>query len=95
MTDGLSLPMSGLVLAMILLGFALGLAYFATLQRSVALLSARRGALVPLALTLLRIAGAVGVLALIARLGALPLLAAFVGFLVARGVMLRAARRSA
>lgn len=74
-------------------GFAFGLLYFAALKRTVLTLASHRGVLAPLSLTLGRVAAAVGFLALAARLGAAPLLAAFVGFLVARAVALRRERR--
>lgn len=83
-----------LTMMMAFAGFAFGLAYFATLKRSVALLATRRGWLGPVALTLGRIGAAVGFLFIAAKLGAAPLLAAFLGFLLARTLALRAARRA-
>jgi hypothetical protein len=82
-----------LVLATASAGAAFGLVYFAALDRTVVLLAAGRGWLGPAALTFGRIAAATLFLALIARLGAAPLLAAFLGFLAARAVALCAARR--
>lgn len=82
-----------LVAAMALGGFLLGLTYFAALRRTVALYGAGRGWLSPAILTLGRIAVAVAIFAFAATLGALSLLAAFAGFLAARFVSVRRARR--
>jgi hypothetical protein len=76
-------------------GLVFGLAYFAALRRTADLFSAGKGYLVPAALTLGRFAGAVAVFGLAAWLGALPLLAALLGFLLARTAALRTARRTA
>lgn len=75
-------------------GLAFGLLYFAVLRCSVLLLVDRRGWLGPLALTLGRIAAATLLLFLAARLGAVSLLAAFAGFLMARTIALRARRQA-
>lgn len=77
-----------------LAGFVFGLLYFAAVQRTTSLFAAGRGWLVPVALTIARIAAAATFLALAARLGAAPLLAAFAGFLLARAAALRAARKA-
>ena len=95
MMPTLSLPVLALCLATAPLGFAAGLAYFAALRRSVALFAGGRGWLQPLALTLARLAAATILLGAIARLGALPLLAAFAGFLTARAVSIRLSRETA
>ncbi len=87
-------PMIALAVTMAFSGFAFGLIYFAALQRSVRLFTSNRRWLGPVAFTLGRIAAAVVFLGLAAKLGALFLLAAFVGFLLARAVSLRAARRT-
>ena len=76
-------------------GFGFGLAYFAALRRSVDLYAAGRGPLVPALLTAVRIALAIAVFAVAAKSGATALLGAFAGFLVARAVAVRAARRVA
>jgi hypothetical protein len=76
-------------------GFVFGLAYFAALRRTTHLFSSGGGYVVPVALTVGRFAGAVVLFGLAARLGALPLLAAFLGFLLARTVAVRASRRTA
>ncbi len=76
-------------------GLLLGAAYFAALRWTVDLFSAGSGRAMPAALTLGRLAGAAVFLAVAARFGALPLLGAFVGFLVARSVALRFTRRAA
>lgn len=78
--------------AMAAAGLAFGLAYFAALRRTVLLLGSG-GRLGPAALSLGRIAAAVIFLGLAARFGAVPLLAAFLGFLLARALALRALRR--
>jgi hypothetical protein len=74
-------------------GFAFGLLYFAALKRSVAVFVAGRGLLAPLSLTLARLAAAVVFLGLAAHVGAAALLAAFIGFLLARTLALRSAQR--
>jgi NhaP-type Na+/H+ or K+/H+ antiporter len=94
MTHGGLASAATLALATALTGFAFGLVYFAALKRTVALYGAGRGWLGPTALTLGRLAVAVVLLVLAARLGAVPLLAAFAGFLAARALALRAARRA-
>jgi hypothetical protein len=74
-------------------GLLVGACYFAALRRTAALYAAgggRRAA----AVTLLRMAGAIIFFALLARFGALPLLSSFLGFLLARGLALRASRRT-
>jgi len=76
-------------------GLLAGTAYFATLRRTVDLLSADGGRLTWAALTLGRLVGITLFLAAAARFGALPLLSAFLGFLVARGFALRRLRRLA
>ena len=76
-------------------GLFFGLGYFIVLQRTAGLLVGGRGRLLPVALTLGRIAAAILFLGLAARFGALPLLTAFVGFLLARALALRAAKRFA
>jgi hypothetical protein len=81
-----------LAAAMAAAGAVFGLAYFAALHRTATLLAAGRGWMAPSALTLGRIGAAVVLLALIARLGALALIAAFLGFLAARAIALHVAR---
>jgi hypothetical protein len=70
-------------------GIILGAGYFALLRRSLALRAA--GAL---ALALGRLLAAVAFFGFAARFGALPLLSAFLGFLAARPLALRAAREA-
>lgn len=79
----------GLPLATAVTGLGFGLVYFAALRRTVALFAADGGWRGPVALTVGRIAAAVVLLAFVARLGAAPLVAAFVGFLLARAFALR------
>jgi hypothetical protein len=76
-------------------GLVVGLVHFAALWRSTELYSAGRDQLAAGALTLGRIAGTILFFGLVARLGALPLLTSFIGFLLARTFALRAARRTA
>jgi hypothetical protein len=89
--------MTGVSLAFVaaLAGLIFGLLHFAVLRRTVEFYSAGRGRLAAAALTLGRIAGAIVFFVLAARLGALPLLSAFLGFLLARTLALRPARRTA
>ena len=74
-------------------GLAFGFCYFAVLRRTADLYG--RGRLVPAALTLGRLGAAILFFSLASRNGALPLLTGFLGFLLARGLALRAARRAA
>lgn len=82
---------SALVIAatMAFAGLALGLIYFRALRQTVDLFAGGRGWLGPAGLTLARIAGAVIVLTFMAQLGAMPMLAGFLGFLLARSITLR------
>lgn len=88
-------PQVATILAMALAGLAFGLVYFAALRRTITLFSTGRGWLAPVALTLGRLAAMAVLLALAARLGAAPLLAAFAGVLAARFIALRMTRRAA
>jgi hypothetical protein len=85
---------SVLTLMMAAVGFGLGLAYFATLRRTVVMYATGRGWFGLLALTLGRIGAAVLFLAAAAKLGAATLIAALCGFLLARTIAVRAATRS-
>jgi len=76
-------------------GLLLGLAYFATLWRTVALLVDGSSWLAPAALTLGRMGGLALFLGISVRLGALDLIAAFIGVVVARLVALHVVRRAA
>ena len=82
----------GLTFLMALAGLVFGLVYFASLKRSVTLFVGGKGWFGPLALTLGRIGVAVAFLYVAAKLGAAPLLAAFIGFLMARVLALRERR---
>ena len=96
MTSSGLFPNVELMLGMALAGFVFGLAYFAALRRTVALIAAGSGWRSPTALTLGRIAAATLLFAVAAiKLGAAPLLAVSIGFLLARAAALRAARRAA
>jgi N-ATPase, AtpR subunit len=83
-----------LTTTMLAAGFGLGLAYFATLRRTVVIFASGRGWLGLLGLTLGRIAAAVLFLAVAAKLGAATLIAALGGLLLARTIAVRAANRS-
>lgn len=87
-------PGPDLIFVMGFAGLVLGLLYFASVRRTAALLTTRKGLGWPFAFMLGRIAAAALFLALAARLGAAPLLSAFLGFLLARTVALRRAGRS-
>ena len=75
-------------------GLVVGLGYFKLLGKTIALYGRQGSWLGPVALTLGRLLGVGLLLALAARFGALALLVAFVGFLLARAIALRAARRA-
>ena len=77
-----------------LVGLAVGLVHFAALQRTVELYCTGLVGLA-IALTLGRVAGTILVFGFAAKLGALRLLALFLGFLVARTLALRAAGKTA
>jgi hypothetical protein len=94
MNDGTLASTLVVAAAMAFAGSALGLIYFRAMRRTVDLFAGGRGWLGPAGLTLARIAGAVIVLTFMARLGAMPLLAGFLGFLLARAISLRSARRT-
>jgi len=83
-----------LTFLMALAGLAFGFVYFASLKRSVSLFVSGKGWLGPVALTFGRIGAAVAFLFVAAKLGAAPLLAAFIGFLMARALALRSERRA-
>lgn len=77
-----------------LAGLGFGLAYFAAIRRTVASFVAGGGWWGLGASTLVRLAVAGIAFALAAQFGAAVLLAAAVGFLAARGIALRTARRT-
>jgi hypothetical protein len=85
---------AALVAGMIISGFAFSLLYFATVKWTAALFASGGGWMAPLGLTLGRIGAAVIFLSLAARLGAAALLAASLGFLLARTLAVRAERRA-
>ena len=89
------LPMLGAPAAAFAAGLAFGLAYFAALRRTASLYATGAGWRAPALLTLGRIAAAAVFFAVAAQFGMAGLLAAFIGFLAARGVALRAARKTA
>jgi hypothetical protein len=95
MTQHAALIEGELAILMAIAGHACGLAYFAALRRGVLLLAGGKGRLRPqLLLALGRIASAVALLSAAAQFGAAPLLAALLGFLAARALVLRAQRRA-
>jgi hypothetical protein len=95
MTDAPLARSLALALVAVTAGLAFGLAYFAVLRRTIDLYGAGGGRIVPAALTLGRVAGAILFLGFAARLGALPLMTVFGGFLLARSLALRAVRTTA
>ena len=76
------------------LGVNFGLVYFQALLRTAELFAGDRGWLVPAGLTLARVVGAILFLAFVVQLGAIALLAAFLGFLLARMIALHSAGRA-
>jgi F1F0 ATPase subunit 2 len=74
-------------------GLAAGIAYFAMLRSSVDRLARQRGRLGAVALSLARISVTIAVFIFVARMGALPLLVSFLGFLAARSLALLRVRR--
>lgn len=83
------------VLLLAVAGFALGVAYFASLRRGVHLSIARHAWLPYMLRAFVRIAAAASFFTFAARWGLPALLAAFAGFLAARTLALRGARRLA
>jgi len=77
-----------------LAGLGVGLVHFSALRRTVDAYSTGPVRLA-VALTLGRLAGTIVFFGFAARLGALPLLALFLGFLLARTLALHAARKTA
>ena len=76
--------------AWIAVGGSIGTAYFLALRWSVKLLAAGRSPLRAILLQFLRVAGMAGLLtAITVKFGALPLLGSFLGFLVARTMVVR------
>lgn len=73
-------------------GLVVGCGYFAALRRGVGLIVARGAAVWSVLWVLVRVGGAALFFALVVRWGAMPLLAAFLGFLAARHLAVRTAR---
>jgi hypothetical protein len=88
------IPTAVAITLMAPIGFGLGVAYFAALRRTAALVAARGATLPAIAFTVGRGAAAVGVLGFAAWFGTGALLLAFSGFLLARASTLRVARRA-
>ncbi len=80
--------------AALLAGALVGLAYFAALRQTVRILAGTGGWVIPSALTLARIASIALLLAAAAHWGAVELLLAFVGFLMARTLCIGRLSRS-
>ena len=80
--------------AMGLIGYIGGLLYFSTLCHTVSLMAAGGPRRYLMVSSLVRILAAGAVLTVAARLGAYPLLATFVGFLLARSRALRTIGRT-
>ena len=89
MSDGTLATAFVPALAMLLAGTVLGFGYFRALHWT-AQLYGRGHFIGPAVLTLARLVGAAFFLGFAARLGALPALVAFLGFLLARALAMRA-----
>lgn len=76
-------------------GLAFGWGYFAALRRGIDAYAAQRAVFKSLLWMLARLAAAALFFACAVRWGAWPLVAAFLGFLAARQIAVRAARRAA
>ncbi len=76
-------------------GLAFGWGYFAALRRGIDAYAVQGAVLQSLLWMLARLAAAALFFALAVRWGAWPLLAAFLGFLAARQIAVRTARRAA
>jgi hypothetical protein len=85
---------AALAFAAALIGLLFGIVHFAALRRNVELYTRGRSSFAAAALTLGRLGGTIVLFGIAAKLGALPLLSAFLGFLLARWLALRAARRT-
>lgn len=83
-----------LALAVAAGGMALGLAYFFALGRTVDALLGERHLAKVVGLTVLRIGGAIALLTVLAQFGPVMLLSGFAGFLGARMIATRRARRA-
>jgi len=94
MTSTALITATGIAVLMAFGGFAMGLLYFAGLRRTVDLIVSGRERFSHLALTLGRIAAAAVCLAFAGVVGAVPLLATLLGFLLARNLAMHAARRA-
>jgi hypothetical protein len=94
MTSATFSSMPELAAAMGFAGFAFGVLYFAILRWAVMFFAVRRDWLAPIALTLGRVGAAAVFLVFAAKLGAASLIAAFLGFLFARALALRAVMRA-
>jgi hypothetical protein len=92
MTHDAFSSIAGLALAMACTGFVFGRVYFAALRRTAVGIAAGNGWMFLLALALGRYGAVIILLGLAARLGAIPLLATFLGFLAARRVALHSAK---
>jgi hypothetical protein len=96
MTDALDPVSIFLAVLAAVVGFGLGRAYFTALRLTADLYASGHGAGLPIALTVGRILIALAVFGAVAIVGgAFHLLAAFLGFLVARFLAVRAAKREA
>lgn len=78
--------------APLLAGFLFGLAYFYAVRLTAQNLAERKSWSIPVLLTVARLAGTVLLSLYLVQFGALPLLSGFVGFLVARAIVIRPAR---
>ena len=90
----LPIPTPLLIAIMAPLGFGLGVLYFSALRRTAELLALHGVTRPAIAFTVGRGVAAIGVFGFATWLGAGPLLATFTGFLAARWLALRRARRT-
>lgn len=94
MTSTALIAATGIAVLMASGGFAMGLLYFAGLRRTVDLIVAGRERFNHPALALGRIGAAAICLAFAGVVGAVPLLATFLGFLLARNLAMHTAGRA-
>jgi hypothetical protein len=86
--------MTQTIIVTAIMGATFGVTYFALVRRTAMLFAQGEGWLEVGALTFARLAASIAFFSLIARLGAEPLLAAFLGFLAGRALSLKSARSS-
>jgi hypothetical protein len=85
--------MTQTIIVTAIMGATFGVTYFAMVRRTAILFAQGEGWFGVGALTFGRLAAAIAFFALVARLGAEPLLVAFLGFLAGRALTMRSVRR--